>query len=199
MSGNNSILKSLMEYRDSCLVLIDIQQVFLDKLAECEVDPLIQRIVWLVRAADKLGVPIVATAEDIEKNGSVISPLADVLPSGIKIHNKMIFNLADDPDILRSIADTGRKTAVLLGLETDVCVAQSALGLQRNGYSVAVVEDATAAPGKAHQYGISRMQSAGILVSNVKSLFYEWIRNLKECRDFFNGGETSVGDPGIVM
>ena len=51
---------------------------------------------------------------------------------------------------------SGRKTAVLVGLETDVCVAHSALGLLGHGYQVAVVADATGSPGTAHGFGLER-------------------------------------------
>ena len=52
------------------------------------------------------------------------------------------FGLADVPEIVASVEHTGRRTAVLVGMETDVCVAQSALGLLDEDFTVAVVEDA---------------------------------------------------------
>jgi nicotinamidase-related amidase len=63
-------------------------------------------------------------------------------------------------------------------LETDVCVAHSALGLAEQGYKVVVVHDATASPGTAHEYGITRMQNAGIVVVSVKGLYFEWVRTV---------------------
>jgi len=91
------------------------------------------------------------------------------------------------------------KTAILLGLETDVCVAHSAIGLLRNNFQVAVVQDATASPGEAHHNGLSRIRAAGALITNVKSLLYEWMRTLKNCRDFYNQHENYIGNPGIEL
>ena len=129
MSKQPSILKSLIDVDDSCLILIDPQKVFFDKLAEEEIEPLIKRMVWIVDVAVKLEIPVIVTAEYIEENGSIIPELLEVLPPETLIHDKMIFGLAADPEILSAFQKTNRNTTILVGLETDVCVAQSAIGL----------------------------------------------------------------------
>jgi nicotinamidase-related amidase len=199
MSKDNPILKSLIDCQDSCLILIDIQKLFLDKLLKDEIEPLVKRIIWLVKVANILEIPLIVTAEDMDKNGSIIPELKVVLPPNTKIHNKMIFGLAADPDILRCIRDTNRKTAILLGLETDVCVAHSAIGLLEEGYQVVVVKDGTASPGNAHQNGLSRAQSAGAHISDLKSLFYEWMRTVRKCEEFYGANRDYIGDPGIKL
>ena len=199
MSKKPSVLNSLIDVDDSCLILIDAQKVFFDKLAEEEIEPLIKRMVWITDVAVKLEIPVIVTAEYIEKNGSIIPELIDVLPPDTKIHDKMVFGLAGDPDILRAVQRTNRDTPILLGLETDVCVAQSAIGLLENGYRVAVLEDAVGSPGKAHQYGLARMRSAGVLLSNVKSLFYEWLRTVENSRNFYHTHKEDLCDPGILL
>jgi nicotinamidase-related amidase len=117
------------------LIVIDVQESFLMKYSAQERELLVSRIGWLVSVAAKLNVPIVAMAEDIARCGSVAPPIAEKLPPDTYIHNKMTFGLADNPDILATVKNTGRKTAILVGLETDVCVAHSALGLLQNGSS----------------------------------------------------------------
>jgi len=199
MSKKNPVFTSLIDYQDSCLIIIDVQKIFLDKLPDDESSPLIQRITWLVKVANKLNIPLIVTAEDIDENGSVIPALEEVLPTGTIVHNKMAFGLAADPDILGAVQSTNRKTAILLGLETDVCVAQSAIGLLQHGYQVVVVDDATASPGKAHQNGLSRIQLAGGLISNVKSLFYEWLRTVPKFWEIYGTHKEYIGDPGIKL
>ena len=199
MSKKPSILNSLIDADDSCLIVIDAQKVFFDKLAEEEVVPLIKRMVWIVDVAFKLEIPVIVTAEYIEENGSIIPELLEVLPPETKIHNKMIFGLAADPEIFGAVQKTERNTAILLGLETDVCVAQSAIGLLENRYRVAILEDAVGSPGKAHQYGLARMRSAGVLLSNVKSLFYEWLRTVEKSRNFYHTYKDDLRDPGIPL
>ena len=88
-----------------------------------------EKAAWLIQVAKHLSVPIIAMGEDIEKMGSLNQAILDVLPQDTKIYNKDYFGLASNPEIVMTVEVTGRKTAVLLGMETDVCVAQSALGL----------------------------------------------------------------------
>ncbi len=199
MSNKPSILNSLIDVDNSVLIVIDAQKVFFDKLSRGEAKSLKKRIVWIVDVAVKLGIPIIATAENIEKNGSIIPKLLEVFPPETKIHNKMIFGLAGDPNILDDIQKTKRDITILVGLETDVCIAQSALGLLEKDYQVVVVEDAVGSPGKSHQYGLSRMQSAGVLLSNVKSLFWEWIRTVDRSQQFYRTHKEKLGDPGIPL
>ena len=199
MSKKSSVLNSLIDADNSCLIVIDVQKVFFDKLAKGEAKPLIKRIVWLVNVAVKLEIPVIVTAEDIEKNGSIIPALLSVLPLETKIHNKMIYGLAGDPIILNDVRKTNRDIAILVGLETDVCVAQSAIGLLENGYQVVVVEDAVGSPGNSHHFGLSRMQSAGVLLSNVKSLFWEWLRSVERSQKFYQQHKDELGDPGIPL
>jgi len=199
MSNKPSILNSLIDAENSVLIVIDAQKVFFDKLSKGEAKPLIKRIVWIVDVAVKLGVPVIATAENIEKHGPIIPKLLEVLPPETKIHNKMIFGLAGDSNILDDVRKTNRSIAILVGLETDVCIAQSAIGLLEKDYQVVVVEDAVGSPGKSHQYGLSRMESAGVLLSNIKSLFWEWIRTVDRSQKFFQQHKDELGDPGIPL
>jgi hypothetical protein len=96
----------------------------------------------------------------------------------------MSFGLTADPVILAAVERTKRKTAVLVGLETDVCVAQSALGLLQRGYRVAVLADATGSPGTGHAFGLDRMRGAGALVLGLKGLYYEWLRTVERADQF---------------
>jgi nicotinamidase-related amidase len=173
----------LIDRDDSILIVIDAQPAFLDKLPAPERQALVSRLCWLIGVATWLQIPLVVTAEDLPHLGGVAPELARVLP-GTPILNKVIFGLADDPAILGAVAYTNRKTAILTGLETDVCVAQSALGLVARGYRVVAVADATGAPDPAHAAGLSRMREAGVVIVNVKNLYYEWLRTVEQVRRF---------------
>jgi nicotinamidase-related amidase len=168
----------LTDVDDSVLIVVDVQQSFLDKLDLADVQPLVNRIAWIVRIAAELGVPIIATAEDIADRGTTVAPVAAGFPPGTEHHDKMIFGLTGDPDILGAVEAHERRTAVLVGLETDVCVMQSALGLLDRGFRVVALSDATASPGPCHEAGLTRMRDAGVIVSTVKGTFYEWVRTL---------------------
>jgi nicotinamidase-related amidase len=139
---------------------------------------------WVIEVANWLHVPLVVTAEDIPHNGSVSDEIAELLPPDTRIHNKMTFGLAAQADILETVQQTRRKTAVLIGYETDVCITHSALGLMDLGYKVVVVADATGSPGDAHQIGLERIRDAGGIIVSAKSLYYEWVRTVEKALEF---------------
>jgi nicotinamidase-related amidase len=67
---------------------------------------------------------------------------------------------------------------VLTGLESDVCVTHSAFGLMAAGYEVAVALDACASPPPHHEIGIERLRAAGVTVTTVKGIYYDWLRDV---------------------
>ena len=171
---------ALMEREHSCLVVIDVQQYFLDKLPPQWRAPVVERIAWLMRTAAFLDIPIIATAEDVERDGPLVPELARLLPeSSPAVFDKMVFGLWGQEDIRAAVETTGRDCFVLAGLETDVCVAQSALGLRAAGYRVAVVADACASPPPNHENGLRRLEGSDVVQTAVKTVFYEWVRDLE--------------------
>lgn len=173
-----SLPHGLLERDQSCLVVIDVQHYFLAKLPLHERGPLVERIAWIMRVARLLDIPIIATAEDITHDGPLVPDLAAELPAGTQVFDKMVFGLMGQADIAAAVAATGRLQCVLVGMETDVCIAHSAIGLMEAGYRVAVVSDATATPPPHHEAGLQRMAQAGVTITNTKGLYYEWVRDL---------------------
>lgn len=170
---------SALFHRDrSCLLVIDVQQYFLAKLPLDQRAPLVARIAWLMRVAGALQIPIIATAEDIAQDGPLVPELAALLPVGQSVFDKVVFGLADQADIRAAIAASGRSEFVLVGLETDVCIAHSALGLAAAGHRVAVLEDGCASPPPHHAAGLDRLRNAGVTVTTIKGMHYEWVREL---------------------
>jgi nicotinamidase-related amidase len=174
----------LIEADDSIFIAVDVQNNFTRKLEAAQSHSLLERICWLVGVANWLRIPIIVTVEDMKLAGGPSPELQKALTPQVSIIDKMVFGLADQPDILTEIQRAGRKTTVLVGLETDVCVLQSALGLMSRGYRVAVVSDATCSPGESHAVGLARMRDAGVIITNTKGLFYEWMRTVERARRF---------------
>lgn len=174
-----------MNVDDSVLVVIDIQDHFLNKYDIAVSKPLLEKVVWLLKITEPLHVPVVAMAEDIDNAGNLNSAILKALPNEVKVHNKNAFGLAGNPDILADVETTNRKTAILVGTETDVCIAQSALGLMECGYQVVVLKDAVATTAGDEQIGLNRMHDAGVVISSVKALTYEWLRTVQNTTAFF--------------
>ena len=185
---------SLLDVDDCLLIIIDIQPSFVKKENEIDNTPLLQRMCWIIKVANWLHVPFVVTAEDIPNTGNICDEVIQLLPPDTQIFNKMTFSLAAQNDILQAVERTKRKSAILIGYETDVCVMHSALDLMDIGYRVAVVADATGSPGGAHQSGLERIRSAGGTIVSAKSLYYEWVRTVEKAHAFEASGiETPEG------
>ena len=174
--------RGLVELERSCLVVVDVQQYFLDKLPAAERGALVQRIGWLMRIARLLEIPLIATAEDIARDGPLLPELAELMPAGSPIFDKMIFGLCAQPDIRAAVSSEaagGRDQFVMIGLETDVCISHSAFGLAEAGYHPFVIDEACASPAPHHEHGLRRLRDAGIAVTSLKGIFYEWVRDLE--------------------
>jgi nicotinamidase-related amidase len=167
---------ALLDRDDSVLVIVDAQPGFLADEAE----PAVERMAWLVAVAARLGVPVVVTEEEPERNGPTDARVSERLPAGTPVFTKPTFGLAGTPEILAAVRATGRATVVVAGCETDVCVAQSAIGLRDAGFTCVVVEDATFSPGEMHERGLARIAAEGIARNHAKGVTYEWLRTVDE-------------------
>ncbi len=173
----------LISVDESVLVIIDIQNHFLEKYEHKASENLLARVCWLQEVANVMDVPAVAMAEDIQECGGLHPAVVERLPEDTRIFDKNHFGLGGHPEILVAIELTGRKTAVLIGAETDVCVAQSALGLLQQGYRVVVPRDLVITTSGDQNTGLQRMQQAGVIISSTKALFYEWLRSVDNAKN----------------
>ena len=103
------------------------------------------------------------------------------------------------PEIVAAVEAIGRGTAVLVGAETDVCVAQSALGLLDRGLRVAVLADATYSPGPMHEHGLRRIAEAGGAVIHAKGVYYEWLRTVEAATTFREAHPELADPPGFSL
>jgi nicotinamidase-related amidase len=177
---------ALLDREDSVLVVVDAQPGFL----AVEAAPAVERMAWLVALAGRLGVPVVVTEEEPERNGATDERVAARLPAGTPVLTKPTFGLVRTPEILDAVRAAGRGTVVVVGCETDVCVAQSAIGLSEEGFACVVIEDATFSPGEMHERGLARVAAEGVARNHAKGVTYEWLRTV-------DGAHAVFGDPAL--
>lgn len=184
MSDSQPLTHSLIDVNDAVLIIIDIQDFFLGNCDKVAGQNLVDKNEYLIKLANKLNIPVIVTVEAAEKFGNIPEQLAKHLKSDVLVQDKKIFGVAGNPEIMETVKQTGRSTAVLTGLDTDVCVAHSALGLLQEGYKVAVVEDAVLAPSTGHRLGLQRISNAGGVVVGVRNLFFELQRGIEPCWEY---------------
>jgi nicotinamidase-related amidase len=184
--------------RDDCvLVVVDAQPGFFRKdwfagEDTAAAQSALERAAWLVAVATALEIPVIVTEEEPERNGATEPLIAERLSAGAPVLRKGVFGLAGEQEILAAVRDTGCRTAVLVGCETDVCVAQSAVGLLDQGFVCVVVDDATFSPGEMHARGLQRLASAGVARNHAKGVTYEWLGTVDDAHRLF-------GDPGLPV
>jgi nicotinamidase-related amidase len=194
---------SLIAREDSLLVVVDLQPRFWgDRLdaedLRCARDAA-DRAAWLAGVASALGIPAVITEEEPEQNGPTDAPVLAALRPTAPVFTKPIFGLAACPDIMEAITSTGRRTAVLAGYETDVCVTHSAAGLKEAGYRVVVAEDAVYSPFQAQAPGLERLRAWGVELVHCKGIYYDWVRTLTAARAFRRDNPQLAEPPGFSL
>lgn len=170
------------------LVVVDAQPGFVADSPRGEATVL--AIAWLCGMAARLGVPIVAVEEGPEREGRTDPRIAERLPPGTPVIEKPTFGLCGCDAAVSALRGTERRTAVLTGFETDVCVAQSAIELRELGFRAVVVDDATyTTSDRDHERGMRRMTGAGVEFNHAKGLIFEWLRDVDYAIEVFDGAK----------
>ena len=191
----------LIDVEDSVLIVIDAQPGFSgadDPNARAAARSR-EVAAWLAGVATALGVPALVTEEDAARNGPTDAAITGALPKDTRVFDKTVFGLTGEPAIAAALAASDRRTAVLVGAETDVCIAHSAIGLQELGWRVVVVSDATFSPGEMHHRGLDQLRDAGIAVRHAKGVYYDWVRTLAAARAFQDAHPDLASPPGFNL
>jgi hypothetical protein len=160
----------LLARERSGVLVIDIQEKLLPEVEDH------RRIVWnasrLVRAAALLELPRLCSEQYPRGLGDTVPELRELLPSR---HAKRDFSVSELQAPIEAFARDGRDQLVLCGIETHVCILQSALDLNAWGYDVYVVVDAIGSRhGEDHAIALQRMRDEGIRLVTTEGALFEW-------------------------
>jgi len=160
---------NLLRRGDAVLVVVDVQERINAVMAE---QAHLARIAALVEACAALGVPVVATEQYPKGLGPTVAELSGLLPAPPLVKDS--FSCAREPAVRAALEATGRRQAVVVGIEAHVCVLQTAIDLVAAGHLVHVPHDAVSSRRPADkEWALRRMAAAGVVVTTTESALFE--------------------------
>ena len=162
---------------NSLVLIIDIQEKLVAALNK---DIVVSNAVKVASAAKLLGIPVLLTEQYPKGLGNTVSDLMNVLPQGSDVVEKTYFNVLLEDGMSEKIKSYGKKQIVIFGIETHICVYQTASALVEAGYDVYVVKDACASRNKYEfKQGIDAMAANGVKISCVEIALFDWLKGAK--------------------
>jgi len=180
MSKLKSTASLLCDASKSALLIIDIQTHLTAVMPAKVLARLKKNTSLLIKAAETLSIPILATEQYPKGLGPLESEIVEILPEGTLRFEKTCFSCVGADNFLEKLKDSGRKQIIILGLEAHVCVLQTAIDLMENDYQVFVVIDGICSRHREnYEASLQRMRQSGIITCNAESVLFEWLRDSK--------------------
>ncbi len=162
--------------RENCTgLVIDIQDKLIPVIAENET--LVANCIKLLEGLSVLGIPTVFTQQYSKGLGETVKKISSLYPSFTYIE-KNTFSCLDEPIYKDYLERSGKATILVCGIESHVCVLQTAVDLQEHGYHPVVVSDCISSRDLSERHtALERFSLEGIRVSTVESLLFELTRS----------------------
>jgi nicotinamidase-related amidase len=152
----------------AALIVIDVQEGFRKAIPDFE--QIARATATLIDGARAIGIPVLITEQYPRGLGDTVPEVADHLPEGATPLEKVVFSAAE----AEGFDLAGRDQALVCGIETHVCVNQTALDLLADGVDVQVAEDAVGSrTGENKRIGLQKMERAGAEVTSVETALFE--------------------------
>ncbi len=163
-----------IERDESVAVIVDVQENLFHTVRKHE--HLAVNLVILIKGLNALGVPLLRTQQYTKGLGPTVQQVDEAL-GAVPVIEKISFSCCDEPSFNDALAATGKKLVVLAGIEAHVCVLQTAVDLQRTGYTPIVVEDCTSSRKENdRRSAMIRLQAEGIRIATYESILFELCR-----------------------
>ena len=171
-------MSSLCNADTSQLVVIDIQE----RLAAAMPEKVMQRVIHntsiLLQAARLLEVAVLRSEQYPKGLGDTRQEVQQHLSDKTVCFEKTCFACTGSADFTNRLSKQRRPQLILTGIETHVCVLQTAIELAEDGFQVYVVEDAVCSRNKHnHKNAIKRLREAGVIITSTESVVFEWLRD----------------------
>lgn len=165
---------------DSVLVIVDVQERLAAAMPNTVRTRMNEQINILLTAAAALSVPVIVTEQYPKGLGHTEADLKHNLPASTQVIEKTAFSCVKADGFINALEKSNRKQIILTGMETHICILQTAIDLIKRDYEVHVVEDAVCSRSKMNQYNaLQRLRVHGATISNVESALFEWLEDAK--------------------
>src|SRR6202789_4430515 len=166
---------------NSVLVLVDYQIGTLQLIRTSSSDLCLRNAVTLATAAKTLKIPIVLTSSQEDRIQGPISPaLQKVIPDAFKARVKRqgIVNGWGDPNFRAAVAADGRKSIIMCGVTTDICLVSPSISAVQEGYNVLAVMDAGGSSYEIQEeMAQRRMMHLGVVLTTTNTIVAELVQN----------------------
>ncbi|MBN1219792.1 MAG: hydrolase [Anaerolineae bacterium] len=165
----------MLNTNNTVLVVIDVQ----GKLAQLmyQKEELFTNLAKIIQGVQVLEIPIIWTEQVPEKLGPTLPELIDLLTPIAAPMAKSSFSCYGHPPFVAALNSLDRKQVLLTGIETHVCVYQTALDLLEAGYEVQIVTDAVSSRTQANKLvGLERMKEAGASLTSTEMALFELLQ-----------------------
>lgn len=171
------IARRSLEPEQCALLVVDIQSKLLPPIWERE--RLVRNSQLLIRLAGILKIPAIVSTQYAKGLGETVPEISSLLPDTTPIDKTMFSCFGSDTFCSMLKRLPGQRTTVLLcGMETHICVMQTALAALREGYVVHVASDAVSSRTEWNwRVGLDRMRAAGAVISSTEMMTYELLRS----------------------
>jgi nicotinamidase-related amidase len=167
--------QALLDTSDTAILLLDHQSGLIQTVKDIDVAELRRNVVMLARLATLLKIPVITTASEPNgPNGPLVPEIHEFAPHAIYVPRKGEVNAWDNADFVRTVRATGRKTLIMAGVWTSVCVMFPALDARAAGFKVYAVIDASGDPSEmASRTTVARFAQAGVVPVSTNAVLSE--------------------------
>lgn len=167
--------QALIDPSDTVLLLLDHQAGLFQTVKDISIVELRANTVTLAKLAALLKLPVITTAsEPTGPNGPLMPEIHQFAPHAVYVPRKGEVNAWDNEDFVRTVRATGRKTLIMAGVWTSVCVMFPALDAKAAGFKVYAVMDASGDPSElASRTTLGRFVQAGVIPTSTNAVLSE--------------------------
>jgi len=159
---------------NTSFVVIDVQERLMGAMPEDITETNLKNMQILLEAAMILGIPVTVTEQYPKGLGPTIEEIKESVGEGFSPVEKIVFSCARSPEFESAIKSINRDSVLLCGVETHVCVLQTAIDMVNKGYTVYVPADAVISRRELDwEKGISLIERAGAVVGTTETFLFQ--------------------------